>query len=117
MSITMYGINNCDTIKKAKKYMDAQEITFEFYDYKKAAVPQDLLKAWLGEFGWEVVLNKRGTTYRQLDKEDKEDIDNEKAFKLLVENPSMIKRPIFSNGEKTLVGFQYSSFDAFVESL
>ena len=117
MSLTMYGINNCDTIKKAKKYMEAQEVAFDFYDYKKEPVPQDLLKGWLEEFGWEVVLNKRGTTYRQLDKEDKEDIDNEKAFDLLVENPSMIKRPIFQSGEQALVGFQYSAFNAFVESL
>ena len=117
MSLTMYGINNCDTIKKAKKYMEAQNVAFEFYDYKKQPVPEALLKGWLEEFGWEVVLNKRGTTFRGLDKADKTDIDNNKAFDLLVANPSMIKRPIFSDGKKSLVGFQYSAFNAFVESL
>lgn len=117
MSLTMYGINNCDTIKKAKKYMDAQEVAYEFYDYKKQAVPAQLLKQWIEQFGWEIILNKRGTTFRKLEKEDKENIDDEKALALLLEHSSMIKRPIFSNGEKTLVGFQYSAFNAFIETL
>jgi len=117
MSLTMYGINNCDTIKKAKKYMDAQEVAYEFYDYKKQAVPAQFLKQWIEQFGWETILNKRGTTFRKLEKEDKENIDDEKALVLLLEHSSMIKRPIFSNGEKTLVGFQYSAFNAFIETL
>ncbi|BCE01627.1 ArsC family reductase [Marinicellulosiphila megalodicopiae] len=117
MSLIMYGINNCDTIKKAKKYMEAQEVAFEFYDYKTNDVPVELLKQWIAQFGWEEILNKRGTTFRKLEKEDKENIDAQKALALLTEHSSMIKRPIFSNGEKTLVGFQYSAFNAFVESL
>ncbi len=103
--ITLYGIKNCDTMKKTKKWLEANELEYTFHDYRKDGLDKDWLKAVVEAQGWEIVLNKRGTTYRQLSDEQKSNIDNEKAIELLAEHPAMIKRPILQKSDKTVVGF------------
>ncbi|WP_375751035.1 ArsC family reductase [Vibrio sp. HN007] len=112
MTIKMYGIPNCDTIKKAKKWLQDAEIDFEFHDYRKQGVDQAMVKAFCEQLGWEQVLNKRGTTYRQLTQEQKDTLNEENAIALLVESPAMIKRPILSVNDSLYIGFkadQYAS--------
>ena len=116
MTIIIYGIPNCDSIKKAKKFLENKEIHFEFYNYKKQPVDAQLIQPWLDEFGWEVVLNKRGTTFRKLSENQKQNIDNDKALRLLIENPSMIKRPIITNKQETLVGFKAEQYEDFLKN-
>ncbi|NMS64034.1 ArsC family reductase, partial [Vibrio parahaemolyticus] len=94
MSITMFGIPNCDTIKKAKKWLEAEDIAYDFHDYRKQGIDAEMVSEFCRALGWEQVLNKRGTTYRQLAQEQKDTLNEENAIALLVENPAMIKRPI-----------------------
>lgn len=105
MSTTVYGIPNCDTVKKARNWLDTEKIDYVFHDYKKQGVPKAHLKAWIADKGWEPILNKRGTTFRKLPEEDKQDIDAVKAEALLMDNPSMIKRPVVEHDGGLLVGF------------
>ncbi|MFV0645478.1 MAG: ArsC family reductase [Sphingomonadaceae bacterium] len=106
MSVTLYGIPNCDTVKKARKWMDAHEIDYSFHDYKKAGAEAGKLGKWIDAAGLDTVLNRRGTTFRKLDEEDKADIDHDKAVRLLLAHPSMIKRPIVEYPDGLLVGFK-----------
>ncbi|WED27411.1 ArsC family reductase [Vibrio sp. DW001] len=111
MTITMYGIPNCDTIKKAKKWLQEADISFDFHDYRKNGVDNNLVEGFCQQLGWEQVLNKRGTTYRQLTQEQKESIDQQSVVPLLVEHPAMIKRPILNVDGQLHIGFkapQYS---------
>ena len=103
--ITMYGIPNCDTIRKAKKWLTGHDIEFEFHDYKKSGVPKQSLQKWNQQLGWETLLNKRGTTWRKLDDSVKNSVNEKTAIRLMLENPSIIKRPVLDiNGQYT-VGF------------
>ncbi len=111
MTITMYGIPNCDTIKKAKKWLQEADISFDFHDYRKNGVDNTLVETFCQQLGWEQVLNKRGTTYRQLTQEQKESVDQQSVVPLLVEHPAMIKRPILNVDGQLHIGFkapQYS---------
>lgn len=108
----MYGIPNCDTIKKARKFLEQNNISFEFYDYKKQDVTADMLKNWCKTFGYENVLNRRGTTWRKLDEETKAAIDESSAILLMQELPSMIKRPVLDTGKKLLLGFNQSDYES-----
>ncbi|CDT16287.1 putative Arsenate reductase [Vibrio coralliirubri] len=110
MTITMFGIPNCDTIKKAKKWLEAEGIEFEFHDYRKQGITEELVKSFCSELGWELVLNKRGTTYRQLSQEQKDTLTEEKAVTLLVEQPAMIKRPILKVEGKLHIGFKADQY-------
>lgn len=112
MTITMFGIPNCDTIKKAKKWLQAEEIGFEFHDYRKQGVDEALVRSFCEELGWEQVLNKRGTTYRQLTQEQKDGLNEENAIALLVEQPAMIKRPILKVEDKLHIGFKAGQYSA-----
>ena len=105
MTITMFGIPNCDTIKKAKKWLEAEDIAYEFHDYRKQGVDEALVTEFCDALGWEIVLNKRGTTFRQLTQEQKDSLNEENAIKLLVENPAMIKRPILKVNDQLHIGF------------
>ncbi|MFH4859234.1 ArsC family reductase [Vibrio diabolicus] len=112
MSITMFGIPNCDTIKKAKKWLEAEDIAYNFHDYRKQGVDVAMVSEFCRALGWEQVLNKRGTTYRQLTQEQKDTLNEENAIALLVENPAMIKRPILKVNDQLHIGFkadQYAS--------
>ena len=102
---TLYGISNCDTIKKAKKWLEANHVDYQFHDYRKDGIDAKWLAITESKLGWENMLNKRGTTYRQLSDEQKTDINKVSALALMLEFPAMIKRPILvSQGEHT-IGF------------
>jgi Spx/MgsR family transcriptional regulator len=110
MTITMFGIPNCDTIKKAKKWLEAQNIAYEFHDYRKQGVDAALVTEFCDALGWETVLNKRGTTYRQLTQEQKDSLNGDNAVDLLVENPAMIKRPILKVNDQLHIGFKADQY-------
>lgn len=111
--VTMYGIKNCDTIKKAQKWLQANDIEFQFHDYRKDGIERELLEQLEGQLGWENLLNKRGTTYRQLDDNQKADMSRDKALDLLIEYPAMIKRPVLVNDEQYQLGFKADQYQAF----
>jgi arsenate reductase (glutaredoxin) len=104
--VTIYGIKNCDTMKKARGWLDAHEIQFLFHDYKSDGVGQDLLNAWARQAGWETLLNRAGTTFRKLPETDKAGLDESKAIALMLAQPSMIKRPVLAVGNVLLIGFK-----------
>lgn len=112
MTITMYGIPNCDTIKKAKKWLEAESVEFQFHDYRKQGVDKAMVEAFCQQLGWENVLNKRGTTYRQLTQEQKDGLNETNAIELLVEQPAMIKRPILLAGDQYHLGFKADQYAA-----
>ena len=112
MTIHLYGIPNCDTVKKARKWLDTQGIDYAFHDYKKEGADPDKLESWADAAGWEALLNKRGTTFRKLPDADKADIDRAKAIALMVEHPSMIKRPVVEHAGGVLVGFSEGEWQA-----
>ena len=103
---TIYGIKNCDTMKKARAWLDSHGVSYEFHDYKVAGAPKEKLKAWCDELGWETLLNRAGTTFRKLPEADKAGLNERKALALMLEQPSMIKRPVLEVGSKLLVGFK-----------
>lgn len=113
MTIHLYGIPNCDTVKKARKWLDSMALEYSFHDYKKEGADEAKLERWCDEAGWQVVLNRRGTTFRKLDEADKADLDRDKAIALMVEHPSMIKRPIaeHEDGVRILVGFSETEWE------
>jgi arsenate reductase (glutaredoxin) len=106
MSITIYGIKNCDTMKKARAWLDGHGVAYAFYDYKAAGIAKDKLKGWSDKLGWETLLNRAGTTFRKLPDSDKEGLNEKKAIALMLAQPSMIKRPVLECGGKLLVGFK-----------
>ena len=106
MTVTIYGIKNCDTMKKARAWLDAAGVAYQFHDYKKEGVDAARLAAWEREVGWETLLNRAGTTFRKLDDAAKQDLDARKALALLAEQPSMIKRPVLEIDDRVLVGFK-----------
>lgn len=112
MAVTVYGIPNCDTVKKARQWLDAKGIAYDFHDYKKAGIDSVRLEGWASTAGWEVLLNKRGTTFRKLDAADKADIDSNKAVILMAQNTSLIKRPVVEHPGGLLVGFKEDEWDA-----
>ncbi|HHJ36152.1 MAG TPA: ArsC family reductase [Gammaproteobacteria bacterium] len=107
----IYGIPNCDTIKKARKWLDSNSLEYEFHDYKKAGVPEKHLRQWVNENGWDTVLNKRGTTWRKLDDDLKDNIDEKSAIQVMLDNPSAIKRPVLEKGKILLIGFKEKEFE------
>jgi Spx/MgsR family transcriptional regulator len=112
MSITLYGIPNCDTIKKARRWLDAEKIEYQFHNFRKDGVHHELVQDFCQALGWEKVLNKRGTTYRQLTQEQKESIDETTVVALLVEYPAMIKRPVLSIDGTFNLGFSPEQYSA-----
>ena len=110
--ITMYGIKNCDTVKKARAWLDAHAIAYAFHDYKIAGIDEPRLRDWAAELGWERLLNRAGTTFRKLAEADKAGIDEDKAIALMLAQPSMIKRPVLDLGARRLVGFSTETWAA-----
>ncbi|HEY6917288.1 MAG TPA: ArsC family reductase [Allosphingosinicella sp.] len=104
--LTLYGIKNCDTVKKARAWLDARGAAYAFHDYKVAGADEGKLRQWVEELGWEAVLNRAGTTFRKLPDADKADLDAEKAIRLMLAQPSMIKRPILDLGTRHIAGFK-----------
>jgi arsenate reductase len=103
---TIYGIKNCDTMKKARAWLDGKGVTYAFHDYKAAGIDKDRLKGWADKVGWEALLNRAGTTFKKLPDADKEGLTEKKALALMLAQPSMIKRPVLELGGKLLVGFK-----------
>jgi len=108
--VTLYGISNCDSVKKSKKWLDDQSISYDFHNYKKAGIDAERLTSWCQQVGWEVLINKRGTTWRNLSDSQKSDLDQNKAISLMLENTSLIKRPVIDFQDKILVGFDEYRF-------
>ncbi len=104
--VTIYGIKNCDTMKKARTWLDQRGVTYVFHDYKAAGIERGRLEGWAHAVGWEALLNRAGTTFRGLPEKDKDGITEKKAIALMVAQPSMIKRPVLDVGGKLLVGFK-----------
>ena len=116
MPITIYGIRNCDTMKKARAWLDAHDVSYEFHDYKTAGIDRWRLERWCGEVGWEALLNRAGTTFRKLPDADKAVADARKAIALMLAHPSLIKRPVLDLSGRLLVGFKPESYEGTVRS-
>ncbi len=112
MSITLYGIPNCDTVKKARKWLDAKGLDYAFHDYKKQGADAGKLESWVKQAGWEKVLNRAGTTFRKLPDADREGLDANKAVAVMAANPSCIKRPVVEHPGGLLVGFREAEWEA-----
>ena len=110
MANTLYGIKNCDTMKKARAWLDGRGVAYVFHDYKASGIDEAHLKQWIARAGWETVLNRAGTTFRKLPDARKVGLDERKAVALMLEQPSMIKRPVLELGEKLLVGFRPEAY-------
>jgi arsenate reductase len=110
MKVTIYGIRNCDTMKKAFAWLDAHRVDYAFHDYKKDGVPGERLKAWARQAGWESLVNTRGPTYRKIPDAEKESLTEARALKLLERYSSAIKRPVVEAGAKVLVGFDPDAY-------
>lgn len=117
MTLTLHGIPNCDTVKKARVWLDGRGVAFVFHDYKKQSVPEAALRGWVAAHGWETVLNRAGTTFRALPEAEKSDLDAEKAVAVMLANPSTIKRPILALDDgRSLVGFKPDQWAAALQS-
>ena len=115
MPLTIYGIKNCDTMKKARAWLDAHKVGYAFHDYKAAGIERGKLEGWAKKAGWETLLNKAGTTFRKLPDRDKGGLTEAKAIKLMLAQPSMIKRPVLElGGGKLLIGFKPEQYAAAV---
>ena len=116
MGITIYGIKNCDTMKKARAWLDKAGVEYAFHDYKTAGIEREQLERWSKKAGWEILLNRAGTTFRKLPDKDKEGVTEKKAIALMLAQPSMIKRPVLDlGGGKILVGFKPDEYASAVK--
>ena len=106
MTLTVFGIPNCDTVKKARDWLDQHGIAYSFHDYKKSSIDRATLAGWVRKLGWEALLNRAGTTFRKLPEAQRSDLDSEKAIALMLNQPSMIKRPVVVYRGGLLVGFK-----------
>ena len=112
MSITVYGIPSCDTVKKARGWLDSRGLTYTFHDYKKAGIEPDKLAVWCHAVGWESVLNRAGTTFRKFPEAERVDLDEAKAIALMVASPSAIRRPVVEHAGGLLIGFNPEEWEA-----
>ena len=112
MSVTVYGIPNCDTVKKARGWLDARGIAYAFHDYKKSGADPGKLREWSGLAGWDKLLNRAGTTFRKLPEGDKTDLDEARAIALMAANPSAIRRPVVEHAKGLLIGFKEDEWTA-----
>lgn len=112
MTITIYGIRNCDTIKKARSWLEGQGVDYRFHDYKTAGIERSHLEYWCNELGWEALLNRAGTTFRKLPDTDKQELDAQKATALMLAHPSLIRRPVLDLDGRLLVGFKPELYES-----
>jgi Spx/MgsR family transcriptional regulator len=113
-AVTLYGIKNCDTMKKARAWLEARGVPYAFHDYKAEGIDRARLESWAGSVGWETLLNRAGTTFRKLPEAERTDIDERRALALMLDQPSMIKRPVLDLGGRFIVGFQPEQYEAAV---
>ena len=110
--VTIYGIPNCDTMKKARAWLESHDVAYDFHDYKKVGIDRKRLETWNKKVGWETFLNRAGTTFRKLPESDKQGLDEKKAIELMLAQPSLIKRPVLEHGGgKLLVGFKPDMYE------
>jgi arsenate reductase (glutaredoxin) len=109
---TIYGIRNCDTMKKARAWLDTHGVRYSFHDYKVEGISDERLRGWMTQVAWEALLNRSGTTFRKLPEAQKTDITASKAVKLMLAQPSLIKRPVLEFGDRLLVGFKPEAYEA-----
>ncbi|MEM7207053.1 MAG: ArsC family reductase [Pseudomonadota bacterium] len=110
--LTLYGIKNCDTIKKARKWLEHNDVDYQFHDYRVDGVEKSLLKKWCEDAGWETLLNRRGTTWRKLPEADREGINEDRAIELMCEQPALIKRPVLLKAGTLIVGFSVKDYES-----
>ncbi len=109
---TLYGIKNCDTVRKARKWLEAQEIAFTFHDFRTDGLDETTLRDWMKQIDWKILLNRRGTTWRKLPESDRENIGAEKAIQLMLANSTLIKRPVLCHADAVHVGFKPDDYAA-----
>ena len=114
MTVKIYGIKNCDTMKKARAWLEGHGIGYDFHDYRVEGLDRRLLQRWCDELGWEALLNKSSTTFRALPEADRQNLDRDKAIKLMLAEPTMIKRPVLDAGGKLMAGFKAERYEAAV---
>lgn len=110
--MVLYGIKNCDTVRKARRWLDANGVDFQFHDFRTDGLDETTINAWLKTVSWEVLLNKRGTTWRKLEDPRKEQLDRATAIELMLANPTLIKRPVLSDNADCMVGFKEAEYSA-----
>ena len=110
--VRLYGIPNCDTMKKARQWLSDNGVAYAFHDYKKEGVDEQRLRGWVKQVGWETLLNRRGMMWRKLDDDVKAGIDEASAIRVMLETPSIIKRPVLESGKTLQVGFKESEYAA-----
>jgi len=111
LSITIYGIKNCDTMSKARAWLDKKGVKYKFHDYKEAGIDKAHLEQWVKDVGWETLLNRAGTTFRKLPDAQKTGLNESKAISLMMAQPAMIKRPVLDIGKRRIVGFKAESYE------
>lgn len=116
MTTTVYGISNCDTVRKARKWLDSQQIAHQFYDFRKDGLDAQTITNWLQQIEWTALFNKRSTTYRQLSDEQKSNLDQHTAITLMLEHPTLVKRPVLVTPTQLVVGFNEKTYQATFES-
>jgi arsenate reductase len=109
---TLYGIPNCDSVRKARKWLENAELTYQFHDFRKDGLERKTLQRWVKAIGWEALLNRRGTSWRQLPEADRADLTEARAIDLMLENPTLIKRPVIEQGKNILVGVDLERYEA-----
>lgn len=112
MTLTLYGIKNCDTMKKARAWLEGKGIAYAFHDYKASGIDGACLDGWMKQVGWETLLNRAGTTFRKLPETEREGLDAAKARRLMLHQPSMIKRPVLEQNGRITVGFKPETYEA-----
>ena len=116
VAVIIYGIKNCDTMKKARAWLDSHGVEYEFHDYKASGIDAARLARWSGEVGWETLLNRAGTTFRKLPPQQQAGLTERKAIALMVDQPSLIKRPVLETGARLVVGFKPEIYDKTVRA-
>jgi arsenate reductase (glutaredoxin) len=116
LTFILYGIKNCDTMKKARAWLDGRNVAYQFHDYKVAGIDRGQLERWVKAAGWETVLNRAGTTFRQLPVAAKADLDERKAIELMLAQPSMIKRPVLEHDQQLWIGFKPETYERAMDS-
>ncbi|BFM15273.1 ArsC family reductase [Maricurvus nonylphenolicus] len=111
-SIRLYGIKNCDTVKKAKRWLDDQNIAYEFHDFREDGLEQQQVSKWVSELGWETLVNKRSTTWKGLSDSAKSSLNDQSVIEVILENPTLIKRPLLDTGSERHVGFKADQYQA-----
>ncbi len=116
-TVVIYGIRNCDTVKKARAWLDTHGVEYRFHDYKTAGIERERLQRWSRELGWEAILNRAGTTFRKLADADKQSLDAPKAIALMLAHPSLIRRPVLDHGGALLLGFDPDAYESALRAI